>query len=86
MLNIIYSEKFVAQFERIPSKKQEIAIKKIDVFRNNPKHPSLKAHKLHGVLKEFFSFSVDHETRIIFEYGGKNTVHFLKIGDHEVYR
>ena len=42
---------------------------------------------LNGVLNEYFSFSVDLKIRIVFEYGDeKNTVHFLKVGDHDIYR
>lgn len=86
MLNIVYSEKFISQFESLNLKLQKITEKKIDIFKNNPKHPSLKTHKLNGVLDGYLSFSIDYKIRIVFEYGKKDTVHFLKIGDHDVYR
>ncbi|MDO8575613.1 MAG: type II toxin-antitoxin system mRNA interferase toxin, RelE/StbE family [bacterium] len=68
------------------SKIQKIAKKKIDNFKKNHKHPSLKTHKLNGILADYFSFSVDYEIRIVFEFGKKDTVHFLKIGDHSIYK
>lgn len=86
MVNIVFSEKFVTQFESLSQKIQGVAHKKIEMFRANPKHPSLKTHKLNGALKGYFSFSVDYEVRIVFEFREKGTVHFLKIGSHEVYR
>lgn len=86
MLKILYSEKFVSQFESLDSKIQKLAEKKIEVFKNNIKHPSLKTHKLNGVLFGYFSFSVDFQTRIVFEYGKKDTIHFLKIGNHDIYK
>ena len=86
MLVIIYSEKFISQLEHLSPKTQKLALKKIDVFRMNPKHPSLNTHKLNGVLSGYLSFSVDYQLRIVFEYGAKDTVHFLKIGNHNVYR
>jgi addiction module RelE/StbE family toxin len=86
MLNIVYSEKFISQFELLNSKVQTITEKKIDLFKENHKHPSLKTHKLKGVLDGYFSFSIDHSIRIIFEYDKNNTVNFLKIGNHDIYR
>lgn len=86
MLTIIYSEKFISQLEKFPSKIQTLTLKKIEIFTTDPKHPSLKTHKLNGVLFGYFSFSIDYQIRVVFEYGDKNTVHFLKIGDHDIYR
>jgi mRNA-degrading endonuclease YafQ of YafQ-DinJ toxin-antitoxin module len=86
MLKIIYSEKFISQFESLELKIQRLAEKKIRMFIIDHRHPSLKTHKLNGILDDYFSFSVDYQLRIVFEYGTKNTVHFLKIGGHDVYR
>jgi mRNA-degrading endonuclease YafQ of YafQ-DinJ toxin-antitoxin module len=86
MLRIVYSEKFISQLEKLSPKIQKLTIKKVDMFMANPRHPSLNTHKLNGVLDGYLSFSVDHQIRIVFEYGAKDTVHFLKIGDHGVYR
>lgn len=86
MANIIYSKNFVRQFERLSNNTQEIAYTKIDLFKKNPKNPSLKTHKLHGELKEYFSFSVDYKIRIVFEYIDSNTISFSKIGDHKIYK
>ena len=86
MLSIVYSEKFISQFEEQSLKIQKLALKRIEMFKIDHKHPSLKTHKLNGVLKDYFSFSVDYDHRIVFEFGEKGIVHFLKIGSHEVYR
>ena len=86
MLNIIYSEKFVSQFESLDKRTRDLTEKKIGIFTSNHKHPSLKTHKLSGALEGYLSFSIDLKLRIVFEYGEKDTVHFLKIGSHDVYR
>ncbi len=86
MLKIIYSEKFISQFESLAPKVQKLAEKKILIFIVDHRHPSLKTHKLNGILEDYFSFSIDFKMRIVFEYGAKNTMHFLKIGDHDIYR
>ncbi|MFA6405011.1 MAG: type II toxin-antitoxin system mRNA interferase toxin, RelE/StbE family [Candidatus Paceibacterota bacterium] len=86
MLKIIFAEKFISQFELLDRKTQRLAERKIDIFKVDYKHPSLKTHKLNGVLDGYFSFSVNYQIRIVFEYGQKDTVYFLKIGNHAIYR
>ncbi len=86
MLKVIFSEKFISQFESLDPKIQKLANKKIVMFKANHRHSSLKTHKLNGVLGSYFSFSVDYQVRIVFECGKKDMVHFLKIGSHDVYR
>ena len=86
MVRVFFTDKYLSQFEELPESLQNIAYKKIDLFKNNPRHSSLKTHKLNGRLKDCLAFSVDHKFRIVFEYAGKNAVNFLKIGDHDVYR
>lgn len=86
MLSVVYSEKFISQFEKLSPKLQKLAYTKVAIFCANSKNPSLKTHKLGGVLEGFLSFSVDYQTRIVFEYGKLGVVHFLKIGNHGVYK
>jgi mRNA-degrading endonuclease RelE of RelBE toxin-antitoxin system len=86
MVKILFTEKFVLQFESLPKKIQNLAERKIRLFEQNQKHPSLNVHQLHGPLAKFFSFYIDKSYRVVFEYGSSNTVYFLKIGNHEVYR
>ena len=86
MFKIIFSKKFVDQYENLEDKIQIVALKKIELFKSNTKHPSLNTHKLNGQLTGFFSFSIDMKYRIVFEYGDKDTVHFLKIGNHDIYK
>ena len=86
MLKILYSPGFVSQFESLDAKTQHHALKKIDLFIEDQRHPSLRVHKLNGQLVGFFAFSIDYTMRIIFSNEEKGVVRFLKIGDHSVYR
>ncbi len=86
MVNIFFTEKFVSQFEKLPEKMQTLALKKVNLFKDNQKHPSLNVHKLHGQLSKFYSFSVDMSVRVVFEFGREGEIYLLKIGSHDVYR
>jgi len=55
------------------------------MFRNNPFDTRLKTHKLHGKLKDLWSFSIDERYRVLFEFDGDDVI-FLDVGDHDMYK
>jgi len=63
---------------------QKIAEKREQIFRENPFNPRLDTHKLHGKLKDFWSFEIDTKNHIMFEFDGADVI-FFKIGDHSQY-
>ncbi|WP_017717902.1 type II toxin-antitoxin system RelE/ParE family toxin [Kamptonema formosum] len=59
---------------------------KLEQFTADPFEPSLKTHKLSGKLKEFWSFSLDYEERVLFYFTEDEKAVFVDIGSHdEVY-
>jgi mRNA-degrading endonuclease YafQ of YafQ-DinJ toxin-antitoxin module len=59
---------------------------KLGQFTVNPFDPSLKTHKLSGKLKEFWSFSVDYDERVLFYFTEDEKAVLVDIGSHdEVY-
>ncbi|PSB62392.1 type II toxin-antitoxin system mRNA interferase toxin, RelE/StbE family [Chroococcidiopsis cubana CCALA 043] len=59
---------------------------KLEQFTIDPFAPSLKTHKLSGKLKEFWSFSVDYNERVLFYFVEEGKAMFVDIGSHdEVY-
>ncbi len=86
-MEIIYSTKFAREYKKLPQKIKLIAEKREVIFRQNPFDPQLKSHKLHGKLKEFWSFSIDGNYRIIFEFNkDKGQIYFHSVGNHDVYQ
>lgn len=85
-MKIIYSSKFAKEYKRLPLKVKKAAEKKEKVFRKDPFEPSLKTHKLTGKLKEYYSFSIDYQYRIIFEFVNKDIIWFHSVGTHEIYK
>lgn len=86
MLTIGYKAAFLRQLKKLPASLQEEANECISLFRQDPKHSSLRVHKLKGPLKGRWSFSVNYEYRIVFVYQQKNTAILLAVGDHDVYQ
>jgi addiction module RelE/StbE family toxin len=85
-MKIIYSTKFAKEYKRLPLKVKKLAEKKETILRKEPFESSLKTHKLTGKLKEYYSFSIDYQYRIIFEFAEKNVVWFHSVGTHEIYK
>lgn len=83
--NIYYSSSFKKSLTKYHSEKEKIT-KKIEKFLDNSFDPSLKTHKLTGKLASYWSFSIDYHLRILFEFIDEETVGFIDIGTHEIYK
>ncbi|MBM3261160.1 type II toxin-antitoxin system mRNA interferase toxin, RelE/StbE family [Candidatus Kaiserbacteria bacterium] len=77
---------FEKQYRKLPKKIKEFAKQKEVAFRENPFHPSLDTHKLHGKDKDVWAFSINHKYRIKFVFLNTTTALFLEIGLHDIYR
>jgi len=85
-LTIGYKPTFLRDFKKLPAELQADAKDKIELFKNTDNYKKLKVHKLKGKLKTYYSFSISYSHRVVFEYQNKQTVTFLAVGDHDVYR
>lgn len=83
--NIYYHPQFRKSFLDLPESIQGIAKVKIILFKNNPFDPSLKTHKLHGKLRNQWSFTIKGQYRVVFIFE-KTDVIFLDIGVHDIYK
>ncbi|MBU4338676.1 type II toxin-antitoxin system RelE/ParE family toxin [Patescibacteria group bacterium] len=85
-MKILKTKDFEKSFEKLPANIQALAVKKIFLFKTEPFYLSLKTHKLKGKLKKIYSFSVNQQYRILFEFLDKNKILLFDIGTHEIYK
>lgn len=89
MIEIAFSSAFRRAFKRRvqgDAMREKMFREKVQQFQNNVFEPSLKTHKLSGKLKDYWSFSVEYDLRIIFYFAGEEKIVFVDIGSHkEVY-
>jgi addiction module RelE/StbE family toxin len=89
MIEITFSSSFKRAFKRRIAGKIEREEKfrsKLEVFKSNPFEASLKTHKLSGKLKDYWSFSLEYNLRIVFYFAENEKVVFVDISSHkEVY-
>jgi addiction module RelE/StbE family toxin len=75
---------FLKSFKKCPRKIQEKVILRIDLFADDPTHPILNVHKLHGELDGIYSLNVTGDYRIWFikEDNEICIITLLNIGRH----
>lgn len=84
-MKIFYTPHFLRLFKKLPVGLQDEVEETILLFLKNPADPSLRVHKLKGVLKNCWSMSVTYDVRIVFQYDRRGVVAMLAVGDHAVY-
>lgn len=89
MKPIKFSSDFVKYLQVLKRKNPKLLLKiykQLQLFQQNPRHQSLRLHKLTGELKNSWSISIDEGFRMLYtEIDG--SAYFFKIGSHdEVYR
>jgi len=83
--NIYYHPQIKKSFLSLPKDIQEKAKERIKIFKEKPFYPPLGAHKLHGKLKEQWSFLIKRQYRIIFIFENSDAI-FLDVGTHSIYK
>lgn len=83
---ISYSGKFCRRFKSLPIEIKKAAKSKIEIFKTNPLHPSLRFHELTGKLKGFWSISINMNYRAIFKRKEDGEIIFFIIGKHDIYK
>lgn len=84
--NILYNDLFKEQLNKLSFKIQKITDKKVEIFKINPLHPSLRIHQLQGKLKELWSISLNNKYRIIFKRIDNGDIVFISIGKLDIYK
>jgi len=85
-MKVVYTPSFVRMYKKLCESLKEETREKISLFEQDHTHSFLKVHKLKGSLKNRWSFSINYEYRIVFQYLSKSESVFLAIGNHDVYK
>ncbi len=85
-ISVSYSKKFLKSLSRLPDSVVNLAEEKEKIFKDNPFDSRLETHKLHGKDRDIWSFSITRSYRIKFVFLDSNSVLFLEIGTHDIYK
>ncbi|HSW48458.1 MAG TPA: type II toxin-antitoxin system mRNA interferase toxin, RelE/StbE family [Candidatus Saccharimonadales bacterium] len=85
-MNIKFSPDTAKDLKIIKRKDKKLASKiekQLLLFQSNPKHPSLRIHKLSGSQKDTWSISITMSIRMVYKMPDDNTAYFIDIGTHD---
>ncbi|NJL72410.1 MAG: type II toxin-antitoxin system mRNA interferase toxin, RelE/StbE family [Candidatus Competibacteraceae bacterium] len=90
MAKIVYTESYIRRAKKFVQKHPELLNqykKTLQLLELNPKHPSLRLHKLTGRYKDLYSVSINISYRISLElYIEDDRIIPIDVGSHdEVY-
>ncbi|MDP3799886.1 MAG: type II toxin-antitoxin system mRNA interferase toxin, RelE/StbE family [bacterium] len=83
---IRFSSRFRQAYKSLPRFVKEKALEKENIFRKDPFDSRLNTHKLHGKYKNYWSFTVVGQYRIMFTFNNKKFIDFVDVGTHEIYK
>lgn len=82
-MQIFTTSQFDKLYKKLPIRIKTKAEQKDKIFQNDPYHPSLEAHKLHGRDSEHWAYSIDNQYRIKFMFLDDGGALYLKVGTHD---
>lgn len=78
--------RFKRSYKKLLQKVKDDFDKKIYLFVENPRDPSLGTHKLKGNLEECFAFKLIDGFRVLFFFNSPEEISFIDIGPHDKYQ
>jgi mRNA-degrading endonuclease RelE of RelBE toxin-antitoxin system len=81
-MEIRRTDRFKKDYQKLPSDIQQRVDQKLRFLLRDPRHPSLRVHKLRGV-EALWEFSVTMNYQVIFEIKGEYYV-LLGVGPHRI--
>ena len=86
-MSIYYSTHFFRRLQKRFKKNRQLQKKfaaQVEVLQENPRHPSLRLHKLQGKRLDQFSFWIEGDLRVTFVYDGSDII-FTAVLAHDEY-
>ncbi|PIP73369.1 MAG: hypothetical protein COW88_02000 [Candidatus Lloydbacteria bacterium CG22_combo_CG10-13_8_21_14_all_47_15] len=81
-MKILLHKNFKKQYKKLRIGEKRKFKERRDIFLENPLHPLLNNHTLHGEYAGFRSININGDIRVLYEPIGKSTAHFIIIGTH----
>lgn len=79
---IRFQKRAIKDFGKLSQSQQSAFKKRLHIFADEPFHPILHNHALHGVYETCRSINITGDIRAIYDTPETNTARFLRIGTH----
>lgn len=81
-MRLVFSTRFKKHYKKLPSTLQVRADDRLALFANDPFHPLLNNHPLHGAHKDKRSINIGGDYRIVYREIETETYLLIDIGTH----
>jgi len=81
-MNTASSKYFDKRVKKLPLAVREAMVGRIQLFTENPYHPTLNNHSLHGHLRNYRSINITGDYRLMYEQYDAQTARLIDIGTH----
>ncbi|OGY43817.1 MAG: hypothetical protein A2731_02980 [Candidatus Buchananbacteria bacterium RIFCSPHIGHO2_01_FULL_39_8] len=78
-MEIVYSKDFVKSAKLVPQPVQSKLAALLKILKENPFYPKLHTKPLVGKLKNFYSFRITRDWRVIFRFLDPQTIFLIDI-------
>jgi mRNA-degrading endonuclease RelE of RelBE toxin-antitoxin system len=86
-IRVYPTQPFARDSLKLSPEMRRIVQRKLDLFRENPRHPSLRVKKMHG-HEEIWELSLTEDYRVTFEWSetqGQERIAILRrVGSHDI--
>lgn len=85
-MHIKLSPEVIKDLKKIKQKNKKLSEriqKQLYLFSTNPKHPSLRTHKLNAKMDNLWSISITMSVRMVYKLLSEDKAYFIKIGTHD---
>lgn len=83
-MNVVFKKSFTKEYRDLFYRQKERVDAVILLFREDPYHPTLKNHPLHGELRGMRAISAGGDLRLVFyEETNHEKAVFLRVGSHK---
>ncbi len=80
---LLFSSRFKKSFSKLQDQEKRMFYKKLTIFVENHKHPTLRTKKIRG-SQILFESSINMSIRVIWIYKNDNLILMLDIGHHDI--
>lgn len=81
-MRIILHQRFIKKYKKLTSAEREKFKERRDLFLEDPFHPLLRNHALHGKYADYRSINITGDMRLVYKNLDAETFLFVEIGTH----
>lgn len=81
-MKIVHHKNFKKQYKKLSHADQRRFKERRNLFLENPFHPLLNNHALHGIYQGCRSINITGDIRAIYEESGPDVILFATLGTH----